>query len=167
MRRPRAPLRSPSSSPPFRDSAGERGNRATRPCFANNLPGKWMRRYRTEFAWAPLAARYAWGPLAGQSLALCLGGGRSPLAHRAHRALAELSCAHSRRASVCPLGRLDLWAWRRRGNHHAALALHQRSCLVDWAPQRRRALGVAVVRRRPIALPFRRSFVYCAAQSAG
>ncbi len=89
----------------------------------------------------PVAACCAWGTLAGHALELCLDGRRSALAHRAGRALAELSCAHSRRASPCPLGRLAVWAWGRSRNHHAAAALHQRTCLVDRPPQRRRVLG--------------------------
>jgi hypothetical protein len=81
------------------------------------------------------------GGLAGHALELCLHGRRSALAHRADRALAKLSCAHSRRASLCPLRCLAVWAWGRSRNHHAAAALHQRTCLVDRPPQRRRILG--------------------------
>ena len=94
---------------------------------------------------------------------------RAPLAHRADRALAELSSANARRASPCPLGRLAVWARGRSGNPHAAPALHQRTCLVDRPPQRGRFLDPVAVFARGAApsLPFRLTFVYCAAQSVG
>jgi hypothetical protein len=75
--------------------------------------------------------------------------------------------ATPRGASARPLGRLAVWAWSRRGNHPAAVALHQRPCLVDRTPQRRRLLDASLSSPGAPPLPFRRSFVYCAAQSIG
>jgi hypothetical protein len=89
----------------------------------------------------PLAPCHAWGALAGHAMELCLDGRRSALARRAGRALAKLSRADARRASPCSLGRLAVWAGGCSGCHHAGASIHQRTCLVDRPPQRRRVLG--------------------------